>query len=254
MTLAKRLIPCLDIMNGRVVKGTNFVKLRDAGDPVKIAYRYSEEGADEIILLDIIASSNKSNIIFEIIEKVASKIFIPLTVGGGVRTMDDVRLLLNAGADKVNINTSVVENPQLIAEIASKYGSQCVIIVIDVKQIKNSIWQVFTHRGHISTNLEMLQWATKVKQLGAGEILLTSMNRDGTNSGFDLNLIRIVSEAVTIPMVASDGVGNLQDLVHGIKNGKADAVLAASIFHDGTYTIQEAKHFMANQDIPMRLT
>lgn len=253
MTLAKRLIPCLDIMNGRVVKGTNFVELRDAGDPVKITHRYSEQGADKIILLDITASSSKSNMIFEMVEKIALQLFIPLTVGGGVRTIDDVRLLLNAGAAKVSINTSAVNNPQLIADIANKYGSQCIVVAIDAKRIKNNIWKVFTHGGHIPTNLEVLQWAKKVTELGAGEILLTSMDRDGTHSGFDLNLIRTVSETVAIPVIASGGVCTLQDLGDGIKKGKADAVLAASIFHYGTHTIQEAKCFMANQDIPMRL-
>lgn len=253
MTLAKRIIPCLDVTAGRVVKGVNFVELRDAGDPVEIARRYDEQGADEITFLDITASSDGRGLILDIIEAVASQVFIPLTVGGGVRAVEDVRRLLNAGADKVGINTSAVTNPQLVADAASKYGSQCIVVAIDAKRTGEGKWQVFTHGGRNATGLDAIEWARKMAQLGAGEILLTSMDRDGTRSGFDLALTRAVSEAVSIPVIASGGVGGLQDLADGIKQGKADAVLAASIFHYGQHTVQEAKRFMAAQDIPMRL-
>ena len=253
MTLAKRIIPCLDVTAGRVVKGVNFLELRDAGDPVEIARRYDEQGADEITFLDITASSDGRGLLLDIIEAVASQVFIPLTVGGGVRAVDDVRRLLNAGADKVGINTSAVTNPQLVEDAASKYGSQCIVVAIDAKRTGEGKWEVFTHGGRNATGLDAVEWACKMAQLGAGEILLTSMDRDGTRSGFDLALTRAVSDAVAIPVIASGGVGGLQDLADGIKQGKADAVLAASIFHYGQHTVQEAKRFMADQNIPMRL-
>jgi len=253
MTLAKRIIPCLDVTNGRVVKGVNFLELRDAGDPVEIARRYDQQGADEITFLDITASSDGRDLILPIIEAVASQVFIPLTVGGGVRAVEDVRRLLNAGADKVGINTSAVTNPQLVADAAAKYGSQCIVVAIDAKQVAPGKWEVFTHGGRKATGLDAIEWAQKMEQLGAGEILLTSMDRDGTKVGFDLALTCSVSNAVTIPVIASGGVGGLQDLADGIKIGRADAVLAASIFHYGQHTVQEAKQFMAAQQIPMRL-
>jgi cyclase len=253
MTLAKRIIPCLDVTNGRVVKGVNFLELRDAGDPVEIARRYDQQGADEITFLDITASSDGRDLILPIIEAVASQVFIPLTVGGGVRAVEDVRRLLNAGADKVGINTSAVTNPQLVADAAAKYGSQCIVVAIDAKQVAPGKWEVFTHGGRKATGLDAIEWAQKMERLGAGEILLTSMDRDGTKVGFDLALTSSVSNAVTIPVIASGGVGGLQDLADGIKIGRADAVLAASIFHYGQHTVQEAKQFMAAQQIPMRL-
>lgn len=253
MTLAKRIIPCMDVTAGRVVKGINFLELRDAGDPVEIARRYDEQGADELTFLDITASSDERDLILHIIEAVASQVFIPLTVGGGVRVVDDVRRLLNAGADKVSINTSAISNPQLVADAASKYGSQCIVVAIDAKRGESGTWEVFTHGGRRATGLNAVEWAQKMQALGAGEILLTSMDRDGTRSGFDLDLTRAVSDAVSIPVIASGGVGGLQDLADGIKLGHADAVLAASIFHYGHHTVQEAKQFMAAQQIPMRL-
>jgi cyclase len=253
MTLAKRIIPCLDVTAGRVVKGINFVELRDAGDPVEIARRYDEQGADEITFLDITASSDERDLILHIIEAVAAEVFIPLTVGGGVRAVEDVRRLLNAGADKVSINTSAVTNPQLVFDAAQKHGSQCIVVAIDAKRAGPAKWEVFTHGGRKATGLDAVEWAQKMEQLGAGEILLTSMDRDGTKSGFDLDLTRAVSNAVSIPVIASGGVGGLQDLADGIKLGRADAVLAASIFHYGEHTVQEAKRFMAAQGIPMRL-
>jgi len=254
MTLAKRIIPCLDVTAGRVVKGINFVELRDAGDPVEIARRYDAEGADELTFLDITASSDDRDLILHIIEDVASQVFIPLTVGGGVRVVDDVRRLLNAGADKVSINTSAVTNPQLVADSANKYGSQCIVVAIDAKRGESGNWEVFTHGGRRATGLDAVEWAKKMQALGAGEILLTSMDRDGTKVGFDLPLTRAVSDAVSIPVIASGGVGNLQDLADGIVQGHADAVLAASIFHYGQHSVQEAKRFMAQQNIPVRLT
>ncbi|MDO8654620.1 MAG: imidazole glycerol phosphate synthase subunit HisF [Undibacterium sp.] len=253
MTLAKRIIPCLDVTAGRVVKGINFQELRDAGDPVEIARRYDAQGADEITFLDITASSDDRDLILPIIEAVASQVFIPLTVGGGVRTVADVRRLLNAGADKVGINTSAVTNPQLVADAAQKYGSQCIVVAIDAKQVAPGKWEVYTHGGRNATGLDAVEWAQKMALLGAGEILLTSMDKDGTRSGFDLGLTRAVSDAVDIPVIASGGVGSLQNLADGIKIGGADAVLAASIFHFGQYTVQQAKQFMAAQNIPMRL-
>lgn len=253
MTLAKRIIPCLDVTAGRVVKGINFLELRDAGDPVEIARRYDEQGADELTFLDITASSDGRDLILHIIEAVASQVFIPLTVGGGVRVVEDVRRLLNAGADKVSINTSAVTNPQLVFDAAQKYGSQCIVVAIDAKQTAPGKWEVFTHGGRNATGLDAIAWAQKMESLGAGEILLTSMDRDGTKVGFDLGLTRGVSDAVNIPVIASGGVGGLQDLADGIKLGRADAVLAASIFHYGQHTVQEAKRFMSGQGIPMRL-
>jgi cyclase len=253
MTLAKRIIPCLDVTAGRVVKGVNFVELRDAGDPVEIARRYDDQGADEITFLDITASSDDRDLILHIIEAVASQVFIPLTVGGGVRQVDDVRRLLNAGADKVSINTSAVTHPQLVADAADRYGSQCIVVAIDAKRSGDGQWQVFTHGGRNPTGLDAVEWARKMQALGAGEILLTSMDRDGTKVGFDLALTRAVSDALDIPVIASGGVGGLQDLADGITEGHADAVLAASIFHYGQHTVQEAKAFMAAQGIPMRL-
>jgi cyclase len=253
MTLAKRIIPCLDVTAGRVVKGVNFLELRDAGDPIEIARRYDEQGADEITFLDITATSDGRDLILDIIEAVASQVFIPLTVGGGVRAVDDVRRLLNAGADKVGINSSAISNPQLVFDASQKYGSQCIVVAIDAKKAYDGRWEVFTHGGRKATGLDAVEWAKKMQSLGAGEILLTSMDRDGTKSGFDLDLTCAVSDAISIPVIASGGVGGLQDLADGVKVGRADAVLAASIFHYGQHTVQEAKRFMADQGIPMRL-
>lgn len=253
MSLAKRIIPCLDVTAGRVVKGVNFQELRDAGDPVEIARRYDQQGADEITFLDITASSDQRDLILPIIEAVADQVFIPLTVGGGVRAVSDVRRLLNAGADKVGINTSAVTNPQLVADAAQKYGSQCIVVAIDAKREADNRWQVYTHGGRNATGLDAIVWAQKMAELGAGEILLTSMDKDGTRSGFDLTLTRAVADAVSIPVIASGGVGSLQDLADGIKIGGADAVLAASIFHYGQHSVMEAKQFMSDQGILMRL-
>ena len=250
--LAKRIIPCLDVTAGRVVKGVSFVQLRDAGDPVEIARRYDEQGADELTFLDITASSDDRGIIYRIIEQVAEQVFIPLTVGGGVREVQDVRDLLNAGADKVSINTSAVLNPQLVADAAARYGSQCIVVAIDAKQTGPGKWEVFTHGGRKATGLDAVEWATRMQGLGAGEILLTSMDRDGQKSGFDLALTRAVTDALEVPVIASGGVGNLQHLVDGVKQGGADAVLAASIFHFGEFTVQQAKEFMARQGIEVR--
>ena len=251
--LAKRIIPCLDVTGGRVVKGVNFTELRDAGDPVEIARRYDAQGADEITFLDITASSDNRDLILPIIEAVASTVFIPLTVGGGVRKVEDVRRLLNAGADKVSMNTSAVTNPQLVFDCAHKHGSQCIVVAIDAKQVGPNKWEVFTHGGRNATGLDAVEWARKMESLGSGELLLTSMDRDGTKSGFDLGLTRAVSDAVGIPVIASGGVGGLEDLADGILQGHADAVLAASIFHYGQHTVGEAKRFMAERGIPMRL-
>jgi cyclase len=251
--LAKRIIPCLDVTAGRVVKGVSFVELRDAGDPVEIAKRYDDQGADELTFLDITASSDDRGIIFRIIEQVASQVFIPLTVGGGVREVQDVRNLLNAGADKVSINTSAVVNPQLVADAAARYGSQCIVVAIDAKQTAPGKWEVFTHGGRKATGLDVIEWASKMQQFGAGEILLTSMDKDGQKSGFDLALTKAVTDALEIPVIASGGVGNLQHLADGVKLGGADAVLAASIFHFGEFTVQQAKGFMAQQGIEVRL-
>ena len=251
--LAKRIIPCLDVTAGRVVKGVSFVELRDAGDPVEIARRYDDQGADELTFLDITASSDDRGIIFRIIEQVAEQVFIPLTVGGGVREVQDVRNLLNAGADKVSINTSAVVNPQLVADAAARYGSQCIVVAIDAKKVAQDRWEVFTHGGRKATGLDAVEWAKKMQSFGAGEILLTSMDKDGQKSGFDLALTRAVTDALEIPVIASGGVGNLHHLADGVKQGGADAVLAASIFHFGEYTVQQAKQFMAGQGIEVRL-
>ena len=253
MGLAKRIIPCLDVTAGRVVKGTNFVELRDAGDPVEIARRYDEQGADEVTFLDITASSDQRDIILHIIEACASQVFIPLTVGGGVRAVADVRRLLNAGADKVSMNTAAVNNPDLVAEASAKVGNQCIVVAIDAKQTALGRWEVFTHGGRTPTGLDAIAWARRVQELGAGEILLTSMDRDGTKNGFDLALTRAVSEAVDIPVIASGGVGTLEHLAEGVSVGGADAVLAASIFHFGEYTVREAKEYMRQRGIEVRL-
>lgn len=251
--LAKRIIPCLDVTAGRVVKGVSFVALRDAGDPVEIAKRYDDQGADELTFLDITASSDDRGIIFRIIEQVASQVFIPLTVGGGVREVQDVRNLLNAGADKVSMNTAAVVNPQLVADASARYGSQCIVVAIDAKQVAAGRWEVFTHGGRKATGLDVVEWASNMQRLGAGEILLTSMDRDGQKNGFDLALTQAVTSALEIPVIASGGVGNLQHLADGVKQGGADAVLAASIFHFGEYTVQQAKRYMAEQGIEVRL-
>jgi imidazole glycerol-phosphate synthase subunit HisF len=251
--LTKRIIPCLDVTAGRVVKGINFVGLRDAGDPVEIARRYDEQGADELTFLDITATSDGRGLLLPIIEAVASQVFIPLTVGGGVRAVGDVRRLLNAGADKVSMNSSAVANPDLVSDAAAHYGSQCIVVAIDAKRVADNRWEVFTHGGRTATGLDVVEWASEVSRRGAGEILLTSMNQDGTQDGFDLALTAAVSKAVPVPVIASGGVGNLQHLVDGITKGRADAVLAASIFHYGTYTVRQAKEFMAAQGIAVRL-
>jgi cyclase len=256
MALPKRIIPCLDVTAGRVVKGVNFVELRDAGDPVEIARRYDDQGADELTFLDITATSDQRDLILPIIEAVASQVFIPLTVGGGVRAVADVRRLLNAGADKISMNSSAVANPQLVRDASDKYGSQCIVVAIDAKRVSAEgeapRWEVFTHGGRKQTGLDAVEWARKMAELGAGEILLTSMDRDGTKSGFDLALTRAVSDAVPVPVIASGGVGSLQHLADGITDGRADAVLAASIFHYGEHTVDEAKRFMADQGISVR--
>jgi cyclase len=252
MGLAKRIIPCMDVTAGRVVKGVNFVELRDAGDPVEIARRYDEQGADELTFLDITASSDNRGLIFHIIEEVASQVFIPLTVGGGVRAVEDVRNLLNAGADKVSINTSAITNPQLVADTAARFGSQCIVVAIDAKRVGDH-WEVFTHGGRNPTGLDAVEWAVKMAGLGAGELLLTSMDRDGTKSGFDLELTRAISGAVEVPVIASGGVGNLEHLADGVQIGGADAVLAASIFHYGEYTVKQAKQYMQQRGIEVRL-
>jgi cyclase len=251
--LAKRIIPCLDVTAGRVVKGVNFLELRDAGDPVEIARRYDEQGADELTFLDITASSDERDIILSIVERVAEQVFIPLTVGGGVRSVADVRRLLNAGADKVSINSAAVNTPELVAEASGKVGNQCIVVAIDAKQTAPGKWGVFTHGGRKPTGLDAVEWAQRVEKLGAGEILLTSMDRDGTKSGFDLALTRAISDAVNIPVIASGGVGNLQHLTDGVIDGRADAVLAASIFHYGEYTVREAKEYMRARGVEVRL-
>jgi imidazole glycerol-phosphate synthase subunit HisF len=251
--LTKRIIPCLDVTAGRVVKGINFVGLRDAGDPVEIARRYDEQGADELTFLDITATSDGRDLLLPIIEAVAAQVFIPLTVGGGVRAVGDVRRLLNAGADKVSMNSSAVANPDLVSDAAAHYGSQCIVVAIDAKRVADNRWEVFTHGGRTATGLDVVEWVSEVSRRGAGEILLTSMNQDGTQDGFDLALTAAVSKAVPVPVIASGGVGNLQHLVDGITKGRADAVLAASIFHYGTYTVRQAKEFMAAQGIAVRL-
>ena len=258
--LAKRIIPCLDVTGGRVVKGVNFVELRDAGDPVEIAARYNEQGADELTFLDITATSDERDLIVHMIEAVASQVFIPLTVGGGVRTVEDVRRLLNAGADKTSFNSAAIANPDVISAASDKYGAQCIVVAIDAKQrsaeeaqVRGPGWDVYSHGGRRNTGLDAVQWAADMARRGAGEILLTSMDRDGTKSGFDLALTRAVSDAVSVPVIASGGVGNLDHLADGIQQGGADAVLAASIFHYGEYTVAQAKARMAERGIPVRI-
>lgn len=257
MGLAKRIIPCLDVDAGRVVKGVKFVDIRDAGDPVSVARRYNEEGADEITFLDITASSDNRDTILSVVEQVASEVFIPLTVGGGVRTVADVRNLLNAGADKVGINTAAVFNPDVVKEAADKVGSQCIVVSIDAKTVSSEgdtdRWEIFTHGGRKTTGIDAVEWAQKMADYGAGELLLTSMDRDGTKQGFNLPLTKAISDAVEIPVIASGGVGNLQHLADGVLQGGADAVLAASIFHFGEYSISDAKAHMAAQGIEVRL-
>jgi cyclase len=253
MGLAKRIIPCLDVDNGRVVKGVRFVEIRDAGDPVEIARRYDEQGADEVIFLDITASSDNRETMVHVVEAMAAQVFIPLTVGGGIRKVEDVRRMLNAGADKVAINTAAVARPEFVKEASDHFGSQCIVVAIDAKQVGPDRWEVFTHGGRKATGLDAVAWAMKMTEYGAGEILLTSMDRDGTKDGFDLNLTRAVCDAVSIPVIASGGVGNLDHLVEGITKGHADAVLAASIFHFGEYTVQQAKERMAAAGIEVRL-
>jgi cyclase len=250
--LSKRIIPCLDVKDGRVVKGVNFVNLRDAGDPVEIAKQYSKEGADEITFLDITASHEGRNIMIEVVEKTASEVFVPLTVGGGVRTLEDVRNLLLAGADKVAINTAAVNNPEFVKEAADKFGSQCIVVAIDARFVEENHWEVFTHGGRNPTGIDAVKWAKKMEDYGAGEILLTSMDRDGTKEGYDLQLTRTIAETVGIPVIASGGAGNLDHLCEGVVEGLADAVLVASLFHYGEYTISEAKKHMAAHDICIR--
>lgn len=255
MGLAKRIIPCLDVDNGRVVKGVQFVDIRDAGDPVEVANRYDKQGADEITFLDITASSDDRETMVHVVEQVASQVFIPLTVGGGIRTIEDIQRMLKAGADKVSINTAAVKDPEFVRRAAQQFGSQCIVVAIDAKQIKSKNekkWGVFTHGGRNTTDLDVIEWAQKMADCGAGEILLTSMDRDGTRDGFDIELTRAVSEAVNIPIIASGGVGKLEHLADGILYGKADAVLAASIFHFGEHTVAEAKACMAGKNIEVR--
>jgi len=256
MGLAKRIIPCLDVDNGRVVKGVQFVEIRDAGDPVEIAKRYDEQGADEITFLDITASHEDRDTMVHVVEEMASQVFIPLTVGGGIRTVEDIRRMLNAGADKVGINTAAVMNPEFVKEASEKFGAQCIVVAIDAKKVsaegEPNRWEIFTHGGRKPTGLEAIAWARKMVDYGAGEILLTSMDRDGTKIGFDNELTRAISEAVHVPIIASGGVGNLDHLVEGVTEGKADAVLAASIFHFGEHTIPEAKAYMASKGIEVR--
>ena len=258
--LAKRIIPCLDVTGGRVVKGVNFVELRDAGDPVEVAARYNDQGADELTFLDITATSDARDVILHVIEAVASQVFIPLTVGGGVRTVDDVRRLLNAGADKVSFNSAAIANPQVIQDAARKYGSQCIVVAIDAKRRQGSDeqqrgpgWDVYSHGGRQNTGLDAVAWAQKMAVMGAGEILLTSMDRDGTKSGFDLGLTRTVSDTISVPVIASGGVGDLDHLADGVQQGGADAVLAASIFHYGEFTVGQAKAHMAARGITVRM-
>jgi imidazole glycerol-phosphate synthase subunit HisF len=256
MGLKKRIIPCLDVDAGRVVKGINFIGLRDAGDPVEVARRYNEQGADELVLLDITASSDGRDLIVSVVEAVAAQVFIPLTVGGGVRSVADVRRLLNAGADKVSINTAAVQNPRLVEEASGRYGSQCIVVAVDAKRVPGATtlrWEVYTHGGRKSTGLDAIEWGRRMEAAGAGEILLTSMDRDGTRAGFDLELTRAFSDALSIPLIASGGVGNLDHLADGILQGRADAVLAASIFHYGEFTVRQAKEHLAKRGIEVRL-
>ncbi|EDX90408.1 imidazole glycerol phosphate synthase subunit HisF [Alcanivorax sp. HI0083] len=257
MGLAKRIIPCLDVDAGRVVKGVQFVDIRDAGDPVEIAKRYNDAGADEITFLDITASHQERDTTLHTVEQIASQVFIPLTVGGGVRALEDIRNLLNAGADKVAINSAAVHNPEFVREAAERFGSQCIVVAIDAKKVSaesdTNRWEIFTHGGRKPTGLDAVEWARKMTDYGAGEILLTSMDRDGTKNGFDIALTRAISDAVPVPVIASGGVGNLQHLVDGVQQGGADAVLAASIFHFGEYSVQQAKEFMQSAGVEMRL-
>lgn len=257
MTLAKRIIPCLDVDAGRVVKGVKFVEIRDAGDPIEVAKRYDEQGADEITFLDITASSDERDTIIHVVEQVAAQVFIPLTVGGGIRTLDDIRKLLIAGADKISINTAAIHHPDFVGEASARFGAQCIVVAIDAKctSAKNEPkrWEIFTHGGRKATGIDAIEWAIKMEQQGTGEILLTSMDKDGTRDGFDLELTRTISEAVNIPVIASGGVGKLEHLVDGVVEGKADAVLAASIFHFGEHTVQEAKAMMNQHGLEVRL-
>jgi cyclase len=257
MGLAKRIIPCLDVDNGRVVKGVQFVDIRDAGDPVEIARRYNEQGADELTFLDITASAHDRATMVHVVEQVAGQVFIPLTVGGGIRSVEDIRRMLNAGADKVAINTAAVNNPEFVREAAERFGSQCIVVAIDAKQVsapgETPRWEIFTHGGRKPTGLDAVAWARHMQELGAGEILLTSMNRDGTRNGFDLPLTRAICDAVDIPVIASGGVGTLEHLAEGVLQGHADAVLAASIFHYGEHTVREAKEYMRSRGIEVRL-
>lgn len=253
MGLAKRIIPCLDVDAGRVVKGVNFVDIRDAGDPVEIAERYDQQGADELTFLDITASSDDRETMVHVVEQVASEVFIPLTVGGGIRKLADVRRMLHAGADKIAINTAAVFNPEFVKEASDHFGSQCIVVAIDAKQVGEQKWEIFTHGGRKPTGLDAIEWAQKMANFGAGELLVTSMDRDGTRNGFDLELTRTICETVNVPVIASGGVGNLDHLADGVIEGKADAVLAASIFHFGEYTIAEAKDKMAARGIEVRI-
>jgi cyclase len=258
MTVTKRIIPCLDVDNGRVVKGVKFVDIKDAGNPVEVAKRYNDQGADEITFLDITASSNNRKTILSVVEEVASQVFIPLTVGGGISSIKDIRALLNSGADKITINTAAIKNPQLIADASDVVGNQCIVVAIDAKRKINKFnelsWEIYTHGGRNPTGIDAIQWAIDMEQKGAGELLVTSMDKDGTKQGFDLELMKAINDKVDIPIIASGGVGNLEDLYNGIEIGKADAVLAASIFHFGTYTVNEAKEYLVNRGINMRVT
>ena len=251
--LAKRIIPCLDVDNGRVVKGVQFVDIRDAGDPVEVARRYNEQGADEITFLDITATHHGRDTTYRTVERMAETVFVPLTVGGGVRKLEDIRLLLNAGADKVSINSAAVFTPEFVGEASARFGAQCIVVAIDAKRTAPGQWEIFTHGGRKPTGLDAVAWAAKMAELGAGELLVTSMDADGTKAGYDLGLMQAITSRVTIPVIASGGVGNLQHLADGILQGGADAVLAASIFHFGQHSIPEAKQYLAQQGIPMRL-
>jgi cyclase len=257
MGLAKRIIPCLDVDKGRVVKGVNFVDIRDAGDPVEIAKRYNDQGADEITFLDITATHEDRGTTVQTVEKIAEQVFIPLTVGGGIRTVQDIRKMLNAGADKVSINSAAILNPDFVREAAERFGSQCIVVAIDTKQVsvagEEPRWEIFTHGGRRATGIDVIEWAIKMVSFGAGELLLTSMDRDGTKAGFDLAVTRAISDAVPVPVIASGGVGNLDHLVAGVKDGGADAVLAASIFHFGEFTVPQAKQYLAEHGVEVRL-